>query len=178
MQPTDLRFKDKVVQITGGTSGIGLGLAERFLQEGASVVVCSIDKNIDEVVNKLRKLCIQGASCHGMHCDVTNQQDRLNVLKFIEQTYGKLDVLVANAGLITISGRQLKATEQQYDKVFEVNVKAVFFQIKESIPLLKKGGKNSNILVTSSEGAKQPGAFLGIYCMTKAAVDNMVPWLA
>ena len=113
-----------------------------------------------------------------MHCDVTNQQDRLNVLKFIEQTYGKLDVLVANAGLITISGRQLKATEQQYDKVFEVNVKAVFFQIKESIPLLKKGGKNSNILVTSSEGAKQPGAFLGIYCMTKAAVDNMVPWLA
>ena len=62
--------------------------------------------------------------------------------------------------------------------MFDVNVKAVFFMIKETIPLLKKGGKASNILVTSSEGAKQSASFLGIYCMTKAAVDNMVPWLA
>ena len=65
----------------------------------------------------------------------------MKVLKFIDDKYGKLDVFVANAGLITVSGRQLKATEQQFDKMFDVNVKAVFFQIKETVPLLKKGGK-------------------------------------
>ena len=105
MESPKLRFTDKVVYITGGTSGIGLAMSERFLQEGASVVVCSIDKDIQEVVSNLRKFCQPGSQCDGVHCDVTSQEQRLKVLKFINDKYGKLDVFIANAGLITISGR-------------------------------------------------------------------------
>ena len=70
------------------------------------------------------------------------------------------------------------ATEKAYDKTFEVNVKSVFFLIKDSINLLKKGGKKSNILVTSSMSGKRGSRFFGIYSMTKAAVVNMVSWLS
>ena len=89
-----------------------------------------------------------------MSCDVTSQEQRGKLLKFIDEKYGKLDVLVANAGVQLITGRQLVAKEQAYDKTFEVNVKSVFFLVKDSVALLKKGGKKSNIFVTSSMSGK------------------------
>ena len=68
--------------------------------------------------------------------------------------------------------------EGAYDKMWDLNVKSIFYLIKESKELLKKGGKESNILVVSSIGAKVPHSTRGVYNMTKAALDNMVIWLA
>lgn len=69
-------------------------------------------------------------------------------------------------------------TEAAYDKMFSLNVKSPFFTIKESVHLLKKGGKESTILVVSSIAATSPSPMLGVYGMTKAALNNMVMWMS
>lgn len=99
-------------------------------------------------------------------------------MKKIETAHGKLDVLVLNAACSTHFGTQLEISEAAYDKMFSLNVKSPFFTIKESVPLLKKGGKESVILVVSSVGATSPSPMLGVYGMTKAALNNMVFWMS
>ena len=87
-------------------------------------------------------------------------------------------MLVANQACSTHFGTQLDATELAYDKLFDLNVKSVFFLIKEAKELLMKSGPEANILVVSSVGGKNPHPSLGIYNMTKASLDNMVVWMA
>jgi dehydrogenase/reductase SDR family protein 4 len=100
------------------------------------------------------------------------------LIKKIEVAHGKLDVLVLNAACSTHFGTQMDITEAAYDKMFSLNVKSPFFTIKESLHLLKKAGKESNILVVSSIGASSPSPHLGVYGMTKAALNNMVQWMS
>ena len=68
--------------------------------------------------------------------------------------------------------------ERAYDKMWDLNVKSIFFLIQESLHLLKKGGKEANVLVVSSVGGKNPAPLIGVYSMTKAALDNMVIFLS
>ena len=96
----------------------------------------------------------------------------------IQEKYGKLDVLVCNQAASTHFGTQMEISEGAYDKMWDLNVKSIFFLIKECLHLLKKGGKESNILIVSSVGAKNPSSMIGVYNMTKAALDNLVIWLA
>ena len=94
---------------------------------------------------------------------------------------GRLDVLVLNAAASTHIGTQLEISERRYDRMWEVNVKSVFFHIKECYPMLKKSkaeGGAANVLVISSMGGQNPHSFMGVYCMTKAALDNMVKSLS
>ena len=70
-------------------------------------------------------------------CDVTKNEDRQRVLKHIQEKYGRIDVLFANAGISTRIGKQLDFSEEIYDKTFNVNVKSTFFIIKESLSLLR-----------------------------------------
>jgi dehydrogenase/reductase SDR family protein 4 len=102
----------------------------------------------------------------------------LKVLKSIEEKHGKIDVLVSNHACSTHFGSQLSIEEGAYDKLWDLNVKATFFLIKESFDLLKKAGKEANILVISSVAGTNPHPTLGVYGMTKAALDNMVKWMS
>lgn len=86
--------------------------------------------------------------------------------------------MVLNAAVATHFGTQLDIEESAYDKFFSLNVKSTFFTIKECKELLKKGGKESNILVVSSVTGSSPTPELGVYAMTKAALNNMVVWMA
>jgi len=102
-------------------------------------VACSIDKNLEEAQADLRsKLTGPGQHVYVISCDVTKKQDRQKVLEFMEQKYGRIDVLFANAGVSTKLSKQLELSEEVYDKTFNVNTKATFFIIKESISLLRK----------------------------------------
>ena len=87
--------------MTGGTSGIGLGIAEQVLSEGASaVVVCSVDKNIEEVVFELKKKkLIDSQKVEGLYCDVSIKEDRMKLVKLVEREFGRIDVLYVNAGI-------------------------------------------------------------------------------
>ena len=108
-----------------------------------------------------------------MHCDVTNKNHRQEVLRYIEVTHGRLDVLVLNAGISGLKGRQLPIEEDLYDQTFSVNVKSVFFFIKEAKELLKKATQGANILITSSLSGVHPGRIVGVYAMSKASVISL-----
>ncbi|CDW79680.1 dehydrogenase reductase sdr family member 4 [Stylonychia lemnae] len=173
------RFIDKICLITGGTAGIGYGIAERVISEGGTVIVCSVDKNIEEQIQNLRKLITNNKTqrVEGMYCDISKPESRKPLLDFIDKEFGKLDVLFANAGIVFYKKLQLKMEDKHFDKLIDVNIKGTFFMIKECVPLLKKG-KDANILVTSSISAVYPTKYGGVYAMTKAALNNMVIWLS
>lgn len=118
-----MRLKDKVAIITGAGRGIGEFTALRFAEEGAKVVVASINENeVNDVVDKVKE---NGGEALGIVVDVT---DREQVDKMIDETiktFDKLDILVNNAG-ITQDATLLKMTEKQWDLVIDVNLKGVF----------------------------------------------------
>ncbi len=170
------RYEGKVCLITGGTSGIGYEIAKRMAIEGGKVLVCSVDDDIQGAVQSLSE---DGKyKVEGMRCDVTKPLDRQNVLQYIEETHGRLDVLVLNAGISGFKGSQLYIDDDLYDQIFAVNVKSVFFFIKESFDLLKLSKDGGNILVTSSLSGVMPGKIVGVYAMSKAAIINMVKWMS
>jgi len=85
---------------------------------------------------------------------------------------------VLNAGISGFKGSQLYIDDDLYDQIFAVNVKSVFFFIKESFDLLKLSKDGGNILVTSSLSGVMPGKIVGVYAMSKAAIINMVKWMS
>ena len=97
------RYEGKVCLITGGTSGIGFEISKRMAEEGGIIITCSIDKNIPEVIEKLKKIT-NNPNIEGYHCDVTKSEDRLAVAKEVEKKHGRIDVLVLNAGVNTMTG--------------------------------------------------------------------------
>ena len=162
--------------MTGGTTGIGFAIAERIAREGGHVFICSSQQsNVDEAIKKFKEL---GLTIEGTTCNISKSADRKKVLEMIAQKHQRLDVLVLNAGISSYAGKNLAITEEAYDHLFDVNVKAQFFFIKEAYPLLKKSGRDANILVNASIMGKSPDKLIGVYSMTKAALINMVKSLA
>ena len=110
-------------------------------------------------------------------CDVGKKSERDTLVKHIQDKYGRLDVLVPNVAASTHMGPQFEITEKRYDAMWNINVKSTFFLIKECLPLLRKGSA-SNICMISSVTGRNPNYMIGIYGSTKAAMDNMVRWMA
>jgi 3-oxoacyl-[acyl-carrier protein] reductase len=119
----NMRLKDKVSLITGAAQGIGLATAVKFAQEGAIVIVCDVKQAaVDEAVKKCQDM---GARALGFVVDVT-QRDMVDAtVKAVLDKYGRIDVLVNNAG-ITQDARLQKMTLEQFDRVIDVNLRGVF----------------------------------------------------
>jgi 3-oxoacyl-[acyl-carrier protein] reductase len=117
-----MRLKDKVAIVTGSARGIGKTTAEKFLKEGAKVVVCDI--NIDQVNETVTELKALG-EVEGFKVDVTNREDVDKLIAFAVEKFGRLDIMVNNAG-ITADNTLLKLTEAEWDRVINVNLKGVF----------------------------------------------------
>jgi 3-oxoacyl-[acyl-carrier protein] reductase len=117
-----MRLKDKVAIVTGSARGIGKTTAEKFLKEGAKVVVCDI--NIDQVNETVTELKALG-EVEGFKVDVTSREDVDKLIAFAVEKFGRLDVMVNNAG-ITADNTLLKLTEAEWDRVINVNLKGVF----------------------------------------------------
>jgi NAD(P)-dependent dehydrogenase (short-subunit alcohol dehydrogenase family) len=165
------RYQDKVCFITGGTTGIGLAIAHMMALEGGKVIICSSQqKNVDEALNTMKGLHVEGFACN-----IANKADRAKAGAYIAEKYGKLDVFVANAAIV--GGKptpHIRATEESVDHLYNVNIKGTYFFIVELYPLIKKAGLGANILVTSSVTAEVPPALMGPYAMFKAVLNNMV----
>lgn len=118
-----MRLNGKVAIITGSARGIGKATAEKFLKEGASVVICDISKEqVDTAVYELKSI---SENVVGIKVDVTNRAEVDEMVKFTLEKFGKIDCLVNNAG-ITADNTLLKMSEEEWDRVININLKGVF----------------------------------------------------
>src|SRR5689334_9001912 len=128
------RLAGKIALVTGGTSGLGLATAKRFVSEGATVVVTGRRQpELDAAVKEL------GVNALGVRGDVSVLSDLDRLYATIREAYGRLDVLFANAGGGTFLPLG-EITEEQFDKYFGINVKGTLFTVQKALPLMAAGG--------------------------------------
>ena len=161
------QLKGKVAIVTGSSKGIGLAIARGLADNGASVVLSSRSKeSVESAANQFQK---DGLSVIAQSCHVGDQEQRVKLVKETVKKFGKIDILVNNAAINPVYETIENMPNEVYDKMFNVNVKAIFDLSNLCFPFLKKNRSGSIINISSVEGLK-PSLGLGIYSVTKAAV--------
>ncbi|KAK9971450.1 hypothetical protein ABG768_024816 [Culter alburnus] len=165
----------KVAIVTASTDGIGLAAAEALGQRGAHVVVSSRRQtNVDKAVSLLRSKNIQVI---GTTCNVGKAEDREKLINMTVEQCGGVDILVSNAAVNPFFGNILDSTEEVWDKILGVNVKASFLLTKLVVPHMEKRGGGSVVIVSSVAGY-QPMPGLGPYSVSKTALLGLTRALA
>lgn len=158
------RFTNKIILITGGNSGIGFAVAKQVVREGGRVIITGRDpKTLQQAQQEL------GASAEAIRADVGNLNDISSLFERIKQEYGHLDGLFANAGIAKFSPIE-QVTEADFDQLFNINVKGVFFTLQKAVPLL---GEGSSVVLNASVAGSRGGAVVSVYGATKAAVRSL-----
>ena len=155
------KLKNKVAVITGGNSGIGLGIAREFKVEGAKGVI--VGRNPETLASAAAQL---GGDFIPITADVTNLTDLENMFKQTADRFGKIDVIVANAGAGT-TGTVADTIEAGYDQAMTLNLKSVYFTVQKALPYLNDGG---SIILIGSNAAHRAYPSFGLYGAAKAAV--------
>jgi NAD(P)-dependent dehydrogenase (short-subunit alcohol dehydrogenase family) len=161
-------LKGKTAIITGGAKGIGKAVSYQLAQQGASVTILDMDEAaLQGVVNDIKK---SGGLANGHVCDITDQQKVLDLFNTISQSSG-LDILVNNAGIAHVGNAENTSTED-FDKVYQVNVKGTFNCLKAGVTAMKKSGGGIIINIASI------AAMVGLsdrfaYTASKGAVLSM-----
>ena len=180
------RFKDKVVLVTGGASGLGKSHVFGFAREGADIAVADIcgpqkelkydmsSKNdMDKVVDEVRAM---GNRAIGIKCDVSNSDDVEAMVNKVVEEFGRIDVLVNNAGVASVAIPVWEMKEEVWDLVTNVMLKGTFLCSKYTLPVMI-GQKSGKIVNTSSIGAKgQAGN--APYSAAKAAIETLTVSMA
>src|SRR5438876_1093712 len=159
------RVAGKVALVTGGASGIGRGCAEALAGEGATVVVTDLQDDKGQALVKE----LGGKSVY-LHHDTTREEDWVGVIGEIDKRFGRLDVLVNNAGIAIGSPTITTMSLDDWKKQQAVNVEGVFLGIKHALPLMRKAGNGGSIINMSSVAGLKGAPTLAAYCATKGAV--------
>lgn len=165
-----MRLQHKIAIITGGASGIGRAAVERFLKEGAKVVIADYNQEQGEQV--LNELSDYQDHLAFYQTDVASREQADALIEFTIQHFGGLHILVNNAG-ITRDAMFAKMTEEQFDQVMDINVKGVFHMTQASLPHLIEQGAGKIICTTSVSGVYGNVGQTN-YAASKAAVIGMV----
>ncbi|PMS35767.1 meso-butanediol dehydrogenase/(S,S)-butanediol dehydrogenase/diacetyl reductase [Trinickia symbiotica] len=168
------RFEGKVVVVTGGSRGIGLGIAERFAREGAKVCVCANEKTVLDAAVLLREA---GFDAIGVETDVTDKTQVKALYDEVTSKLGEVDISVQNAGVITIAKLQ-DLTEAEWDKVLAVNTKGVFLCCQEAATRMLAAGKQGRLINTASGQARQGFVYTPHYAASKFGVVGITQSLA
>ena len=141
-----MRLEGKVALISGGARGMGAEEAILFAKEGARVV-------IGDVLDEGRDIAAQipGGQAIFVHLDVTKEEDWQRAVSMAEEVYKRLDILVNNAGISAVGGIE-DTTEEEWDRVMDVNAKGVFLGTKYAIPAMQRSGGGSIINISSQLG--------------------------
>ena len=163
MNSSSQKLTGKIALVTGGTSGIGLATAKRFVSEGAHVFITGRRQTeLDAAVKQI------GNNVTGIRGDVSNLGDLDRVFDAIKKQKSRLDVLFANAGGGSLAPLG-QITEEHFDKIFNTNVRGLLFTVQKALPLMPPG--SSIILNASTTSVKGTPAF-SVYSATKAAVRS------
>ena len=156
-----MRLQGKTTLITGAGSGFGAGIARRFAQEGAQVIVNDINPAGEKVAKEIGARFVRG--------DVTRGEDWA---KLVQAAGGALDVVVNNAGWTHRNKPYLEVTEAEFDKVYAINVKSVYLSALHAVPVFRKRGGGCFVNIASTAGVRpRPG--LTVYNSSKGAVIIM-----
>jgi NAD(P)-dependent dehydrogenase (short-subunit alcohol dehydrogenase family) len=157
------KLADKVAVVTGGSSGIGLGIAKRFAQEGARVSITGRRQSqLDEAVVSI------GGNAAAIQGDTSNLADLDRVYATVKAQAGRIDVLAVNAGVYEL-GTLGEITEEHFDRTFNTNVRGLLFTVQKALPLLSRG---ASVILTGSMVSIKGFASCSVYNASKAAVRS------
>ncbi|RDG38066.1 SDR family NAD(P)-dependent oxidoreductase [Streptomyces corynorhini] len=157
-------LEDKVTVVTGGSTGIGFATARAFLDAGATVFITGRRKEaLDAAASEL------GSGVIGVVCDVSVPSELDAFYSTVRDRAGRIDVLVANAGIGTAAPFG-EVTEELIDSMFATNVKGTIFTLQQALPLLSK---NASVILTGSTASTRPNQGLEVYAASKAAVRTL-----
>lgn len=163
-----MRLKGKIALITGAGAGIGLATAQRFAKEGGKLVLWDVSDKLDGVAAQLKK---DGAEVLHKKVSVTNEDDVLQAVKEAKQHFGRIDILINNAG-ITKDRTLLKMSKQEWDDVISVNLTGVFNCTQAVAPIMKD--QNYGRIISASSNVAIRGNFGQTnYVATKTAIIGM-----
>ena len=170
-----MRLKDKVAIVTGGGSGFGEGIVRRFAAEGAKVVVNDINVAAGERVAAAVKQ--QGGQAIFVKADVAKVAEVKAMVKATLDAYGRVDIMINNAGYTHRNQSMMNVDETMFDRIFAVNVKAIYLAALEVIPVFRKQG-GGVILNTASTAGLRPRPGLTLYNASKGAAITMTKSMA
>jgi NAD(P)-dependent dehydrogenase (short-subunit alcohol dehydrogenase family) len=159
------KLEGKIAVVTGGSAGIGLGIAKAFAADGAQVFItgrrqAELDKAVAEI----------GHGATAIQADASNLADLDRVYETVKTQYGHLDVLALNAGFYEIMPFG-EITEEHFDKTYNTNVKGLLFAFQKALPFLSK---ESSVILIGSIAAHKGLPGMSVYSSTKAAIRNLV----
>ena len=170
-----MRLKNKVAIVTGGASGFGKGIAERFAQEGASVIVA--DLNGDAAAQVAEAIRDQGGAAKPVEADVTSGDDVKAMVEAATEGFGGLDIVVNNAGIPQRNQPMLEVDEETFDRIFQVNCKSLYLAAIHAVPVLRARG-GGVMINTASTAALRPRPGLVWYNGSKGAAVTLTKSMA
>ena len=167
-----MRLEGKVAVVTGGGAGIGRGIVRCMAREGADIAIPDIqDANAQAVVKEVLGM---GRKAIAMHCDVTRSADVQAAVERIKRELGRIDILVNNAGMASAPGMPFtNNSEEDWDRVFAVNLKSCYLAMKHVIPVMEQQGGGSIINISSVASIRFMGVPYATYYATKAAMNHL-----
>lgn len=169
-----MKLEAKKALITGGGKGIGRGIAEAYLKEGASVLICGRNElNLKSACNELGKL----GDIDYLVADIANKEDVARLANKVGQKWKTLDILVNNASILGVRAPIMEYPDDVWEEVIHINLNAQFFVTKALLPLLNKSKNSSIINVSSSVGRKGKKEW-GAYAASKFGVEALTQVLA
>jgi NAD(P)-dependent dehydrogenase (short-subunit alcohol dehydrogenase family) len=171
-----MELQGKVALVTGGGSGIGKATARLFAKHGAKVAL--LGHTLDELEDAAREIESGGGHALALDADVTNEQEMEEAVRTIDETWGRLDVVVANAGINGTWAPIDELTPDEWRETIDVNLNGTFLTLRYAVPLLKRQG-GAVVITSSINGTRRfSGTGATAYASTKAAQLAMGQMLA
>ena len=165
-----MQLEGKVAVVTGAASGFGEGIARRYAEEGARVVLADLnDQTGGRIADEIGGTYV--------HADVSDRDDVRTMVRTAVDAYGRLDTMVNNAGVTHVNRPMMEVGEEEFDRIFEVNVKAIYLAAMEVVPLMREQGGGC-IVNTASTAGLRPRPGLTWYNASKGAVITMTKSMA
>ncbi len=170
------RLGGKVAVVTGGGYGNGRAIALRFAEEGAAVVLGDIDE--ERMAETAELVCARGGQAEAVRCDVARKRDIEHLIRRAVDSFGRIDIAVANAGIVEQDTDCLRMAEEQWDRVLAVNLKGVFFTLQTAANQMIAQGGGGRLIALASIMAEWGAPITPAYCASKGGVKQLVKCFA